>query len=262
MHARQRPATAWHTGDLLKLHRHVVRLDGRRYTVITLRPGTRARFASNCYHGTWHVLSDLHGARVVGRLLWGLAYQRVPGTLVLLGPPQLDTSPFSGAASGPVAFVPAHLTSVPATAARALRSRLPLARPEGTVRWHTPGLLPAVTAERDRPPGVPVRGFVPAAAAPRIARRGGLVVMAADPPVLREWAVAAYRLGDHSWKGMDYAEFGYPDGEVQVFTDYQRRVSAARVARREVIAARPGPLPEADLDPLIWRRAAAVRARA
>ena len=67
MRARPRPGTAWHTGDLLKLHRHAVQLDGRRFTVITLRPGTGARFASNYYHRTWHVLSDLHGARVLGR---------------------------------------------------------------------------------------------------------------------------------------------------------------------------------------------------
>ncbi|HEU5392346.1 MAG TPA: hypothetical protein VFV73_41310 [Streptosporangiaceae bacterium] len=154
MRARPRPATAWHTGDLLKLHRHAVWLDGRRFTVIILRPGTGARFASSYYHRTWHVLSDLHGAGVLGRLLWGLAYQRGTG----------------------------H----------------------------------------------------------------------ADPA----------RLGEHTWKGMDYTELGWPDGEVQVFTDCRRRVSATRVACREVLAALPGPLAESDLDPLIWARVAAIRARA
>jgi hypothetical protein len=258
MRARPRPATAWHTGDLLKLHRHAVRLDGRRFTVITLRPGTGARFASNYYHRTWHVLSDLHGARVLGRLLWGLAYQRVPGTLIMLGPPQLDPCPFCGAPSDPVALVPARLTSLPVRAARELRARLPLSAPEGTVRWHTPGLLPAVTAGRARPPG----RFVPASPEHRIDRHGGLLVMAAPAPVLREWAVQVYRLGAHTWKGMDYTELGWPDGEVQVFTDYRRRVSATRVARREVLAALPGPLAESDLDPLIWARAAEIRARA
>jgi hypothetical protein len=80
--------------------------------------------------------------------------------------------------------------------------------------------------------------------------------------VLREWAVQVYRLGEHTWKGMDYTELGWPDGEVQVFTDYRRRVSATRVARREVLAALPDPLAESDLDPLIWARAAEIRARA
>jgi len=126
------------------------------------------------------------------------------------------------------------------------------------VRWHTPGLLPAVTPVRERPP----ERYVPAGPEHRIDRHGGLLVMAATPPVLREWAVQVYRLGEHTWKGMDYTELGWPDGEVQVFTDYRRRVSATRVARREVLAALPGPLAGSDLDPLIWARAAEIRARA
>jgi hypothetical protein len=64
------------------VHRHLVRLDGREYTVITPRPGTGVSFSTNRYHGTWHVLSCLRGARLLARLLWGLAYQRVP-----FGPP-------------------------------------------------------------------------------------------------------------------------------------------------------------------------------
>jgi hypothetical protein len=35
---------------------------------------------------------------------------------------------------------------------------------------------------------------------------------------------------------MDYAEIGWPAGEVQVFATYRQRVSAARVARPEVLA--------------------------
>jgi hypothetical protein len=80
--------------------------------------------------------------------------------------------------------------------------------------------------------------------------------------VLRQWAVEVYRLGEYARHGMDYTELAWPGGEVQVFTDFRRRVSAARVARREVLAAVPGPLPAADLDPLIWARATAARARA
>lgn len=43
--------------------------------MVTLRPGTNALFSTNFYHGTWHILSDWHGARLLGRLLWGRAYQ-------------------------------------------------------------------------------------------------------------------------------------------------------------------------------------------
>ncbi|MFC4119046.1 hypothetical protein [Nonomuraea zeae] len=42
-----RPSTTRATGDRLKLHRHHLRADGRDYQVITLRPGTRARFSTN-----------------------------------------------------------------------------------------------------------------------------------------------------------------------------------------------------------------------
>jgi hypothetical protein len=66
LRAQRRPDEAARTGDRVKLHRHVIWLCGERFTVITLRPGTNARFSDNYYHGTWHVLSDLHGARRIG----------------------------------------------------------------------------------------------------------------------------------------------------------------------------------------------------
>jgi hypothetical protein len=124
----------------MKLHRHAVSFGGTSYTVVTLRPGAYARFSNNYFHGTWHILSDLHGARVLGRLLWGLSYQRVPGTIVLIDCPQLDQNPFSAVPADPIALIPSHLIGLPERAARALRARLPLTRPAGTVRWHTPGL--------------------------------------------------------------------------------------------------------------------------
>ncbi|WP_433436315.1 hypothetical protein [Nonomuraea sp. CA-141351] len=42
--------------------------------MITLRPGTRARFSTNFYHGTWHILSDPHGALLLSRLLWACPF--------------------------------------------------------------------------------------------------------------------------------------------------------------------------------------------
>jgi hypothetical protein len=90
VHGRPRPQAATRVVDRLKLHRRQLWLDGRPYTVISLRPGTDARFSTNVFHGTWHVLSDWRGARLLGRLLWGLAYQHTPGTLVLIDRPFLD----------------------------------------------------------------------------------------------------------------------------------------------------------------------------
>ena len=51
----QRPSSTRAAGDRMKVHRRTVRLDGPEHTVITLRPGSRARYSTNHYHGTWHV---------------------------------------------------------------------------------------------------------------------------------------------------------------------------------------------------------------
>lgn len=269
MRGRPRPSAATRIVDRLKLHRRRLRLDGRDYTVVTLRPGTVARFSTNYFHDTWHVLSDWHGARLLGRLLWGLAYQRTAGTLVLIDRPFLDTNPFDAEPADPVALVPALLTPLGTRAARELRRRLPLrGAPDGTVVWRTHGLdaaLRAERAQRELPPGhrdttwIPPRGFQE-----RVDRIGGLVTIAGVPRVLRDDAVGVYQLGQWAWRGMDYAQLDWPNGEVQVFHDFRRRVSAARVARAEVLAGRSGePAPAAlapdTLNPLIWDRGHEVR---
>jgi hypothetical protein len=240
-----RPGDGESTGDRVKLHRHLVRLDGRQYTVITPRPGTGVRFSTNFYHGTWHVLCGLRGARLLAHLLWGLAYQRVPGTVVVIGAPLLDPNPFDAEPADPVAVVPAMLTSLGTQAARQLRQRLPLGRPAGTVRWHTPGLAPAVAAwrhERGRPPGQ--RPWYPLPdSRHRIDRAGGMLVLTTAAPELKSWAVCVAQLGDWLCHGMDYTDLNGTDGEVQVFTDYQHRVSAARAARREILAGPASLLP-------------------
>jgi hypothetical protein len=268
LRAHQRQSTAKRVDDRMKLHRHVVPCGGLNYTVITLRPGTYARFSGNYYHDTWHVLSDLHGARILARLLWGLAYQRAPGTLVLIDRPRLDPEPFSAEPADPIALVPRELTSLSDRAAREIRARLPLTRPAGTVRWQTPGLDIALakrgTAGWTVQAGEWRRGDRPGDS--RISRVGGLVAFAGRPRVLKQWAVAVARLGGTlSPHGMDYVYLGdgscRADGEVQVFTDYRQRVSAARAARREILAEIPGPLPPADAEKLIWDRGAAIRQR-
>jgi hypothetical protein len=234
----------------VKLHRRVVRLDGRPYTVVTLRPGTDVRFSTNHFHDTWHLLSDWRGARLLGRLLWGLAYQRVPGTLVLIDGPFLNPNPFDAEPADPIALVPAHLTALTTAAARALRRRW-YGPPDGTVRWHTHGLDAAAVAARPAP-----RGRLE-----RVDRIGGLVVFTAIPRAMADFAMLVYRLGACSSFGMDYVETAGWTGEVQVFADYRHRVSAARVARREVLAEVGGGLPPAQLRPLVWQRGTEVRRR-
>lgn len=252
MHKRQRPDSAKDTGDRLKLHRREVRLDGKDFTVISPRPGTAVRFATNYYHDTWHILSDLHGARLLGRLLWGLSYQRRPGTMIVIDQSFLDSTPFEAEPSTPFALVPSRLTHLSSNALKQLRQQLPFRTPAaGTVRWQTPGLARADTRSTriDRKNEQH-----------QLCRTGGLIVFAGTTAILRGWAEFTHRLGEYIDKGMDYTELDgprwRPDGEVQIFNDYHRRVSAARVARRELLA--EGAEPDAEA---VWDRGEAVRAR-
>ncbi|MEX5635559.1 hypothetical protein [Parafrankia sp. FMc2] len=251
----------------MKLHRRRLRLDGRAYTAITLRPGSYARFSTNHYHQTWHVLSDWHGARLLSRLLWGLAYQRMPGTFVLIDRPFLTPNPFDAATSDPIVLLPSVLTTLPATAARALRSALPLSGPsDATVRWHTPGLDAAVAADsawQATPPGSRRWPAWQPDPHPRpwVDRIGGLIVIAAPPATLRGHALNIHRLGEYANRGMDYTALTWPLGEVQIFADYRHRVRAAVAARGEVLAEHSEPTPPDELNPKIWERGSAIRDR-
>jgi hypothetical protein len=264
-----RPSTAREAGDRLKLHRHDLRADGRDYQVITLRPGTRASFSTNHHHETWHVLSDPHGALLLGRLLWGLSYQRRPGTLVVIDRRFIDPNPFDAEPGNPVALVPADLTHLPARTARHLARRCAApGTPSGTVRWHTWGLDQAAQERRawlaDRswhPPGDDHRRA-------EVAQLGGLVRVQATSSLLRSWAVSVVVMADYAYDGMSYTGLAGSDGnlcraegEVQTFRDYRRRVSVAKVAREEVLAAAPASASPADLRPLIWDRNDTIRSR-
>lgn len=268
----QRPSRAHDARDGMKLHRRTLRLDGRAHTVIGLRPGTAARFSTNHYHDVWHVLSDQHGARLLARLLWGLAYQSRPGTLLVVDRPFLCPTPFDADPADPIVVVPSWHTPFTARAARDLARRLPLSRPpDGTVRWRTHGLDRALADPRGwfraLPPG-------PEAVRGRTRRLHGLfTLLPARPAEAREWAVTAGRL-DTAAYGMDYGYLGEgcrsATAEIQIFRDFQRRVGVARRARADVLARPDAPADPAELRPLVWDRhgeigradAAAARRRA
>jgi hypothetical protein len=63
-----------------------------------------------------------------------------------------------------------------------------------------------------------------------------MLILTATAQELKSWAVAVVRLGDWLQDGMDYTDLNGTDGEVQVSTDYTRRVSTARTARRDILA--------------------------
>jgi hypothetical protein len=248
---RLRPEAAKDVGDRLKLHRREMRLDGRDFVVVSPRPETAVRFSTNYYHDTWHILSDLHGARFLGRLIWGLAYQRRPGTMVVIDQEFIDPSPFDAEPAGPIVLAPVHLTHLTSEALKQLKRRLPLRdKPTGTVRWQTSGLKDAEALNNRRYEGVA-----------QFYQSHGMVVFGATANVLRSWATSTHRLGDYFHFGMDYTNLEDTAwrewGEVQIFTDYHRRVSAAEVARAE-LRTELGAEPDHEM---VWYRGEEVRGR-
>jgi len=195
--------------------------------VVALRPSCSARFSTNLFHHTWHVLSDGAGALVLARLLWGLAFQRQRRTIVLLDGGHLVPTPFDADPADPIALVNTDLGHVDADDLRAARASL-RASSHKTARFHTFGLeLPA--PERSEPND----------GRERVERVGGCVRYAGSPAALRATARAVLAMRDCTT--MEYCYLrpskrcAHADGEVQVFGDFLDRVSAARVARRVVL---------------------------
>ncbi|WP_406289792.1 hypothetical protein [Embleya sp. NBC_00896] len=222
----------------MKLHRTVAYLDGRPYTLITLRPSTTVRFAVNHFHDTWHVLSGRVGAQLFARLLWGLAYQPRENTLVVIDRRFLDPTPFEADPSVPIVLFTPERTPFGGRAARELRRLLPsFGPPDGTVRWQTHG-LDAALADREawweRHPAPPWNGY----AYYHHKRKAhhpphdGLLALPGDAGALMREAVTIASMQTSVGTPMAYE---YLDRyEFQIFHDYRRRVSAARTARREI----------------------------
>ncbi|WP_278261280.1 hypothetical protein [Nocardia sp. AG03] len=256
----QRPGNARSLHNGLKLHRHEVRSVPGVRTVITLRPGTHARFSTNRFHDTWHVLSDDHGARLLAHLLWGLSYQARPGTVVLIDREFLLPTPFDADPADPIVLVPGWCTSFDDDGASRLKRLLPLGKSDGTIRWQTFGLGPAARPEaleqraahtwyRD------VRGDV-------TRRRGLLVLTPATPHDCRTWALDAARL-DTATYGTDYTYLDAwdhgNDGEIQVFRRFRSMVGTATRARAQVIARDEFTETPDDLRAEIWAQADHLR---
>jgi hypothetical protein len=220
----------------LKVHRRTLSLDRRSCTALALRPATEERFATNRYHQTWHVLSDVAGARLLGRLCWAMAHERRPGTFVVIDPRFLVPNPFDADPSSPIVIVNNDLGPFSRAMATALRHRLPFTTAsEGTVVLRTPGLDEALAAGRRPPPEWnrhQQRRW--------IERVHGLVVLAAPPPVLREWAEQLCQVGERFYRGNDtmWLDRGVFDGEIQILQTFAARVTMARIARERLFPGR------------------------
>lgn len=235
----------------LKLHLRVFEIHGRTLRVATLRPQTRVRFTTNYFHDTWHIVGGTDGAALLGRLLWGLAFQRQPGTLVLIDGSHIVSTPFEGDPPDPILLIPDGLTSVDDDALRALKLRLRRSPgPPTTIRWHTFGMRDALA--RDTPwwqvHGDALRNRE------RMSRRAGFVCYTAPAPVLRDEGLGIYQMHTRADPWGSYHPLArsrtdvrwHYDGEFQQFAGFNDAVSAARVARREVAPDARGLLAEHD----------------
>jgi hypothetical protein len=210
--------------DRLKVHRRTVFLGGARHTLLSPRPSTPERFATNRFHEAWHVLTDVTGAHLLARLCWAMAYQKHDRTLLVIDPALMVPNPSDADPSSPLVIVNSDLGPLGPDVATDLRGALPFQAPsEGTVVLQTRGLDlaledPKAFAKRDDQ----------ASWRDQHQRRhwlaggDGLVVLAAPPPVLRAWGVALSDPGSWSREGTSWSYLDDPknEGEVRVLDDF------------------------------------------
>jgi hypothetical protein len=231
----------------VKLHRREIMLDRKSYTVLSPRPTTPFRFATNLYHDTWHVLSDARGAHLLGRMFWSMAYQRRPNTIMVIDYPLLVPNPFDADPSSPILISNTNLGGLSKTAVTQLNQNLPFtSRSLGIVRLATPGLARLLAGQTDlertqRDSGDSWTAYERAGFTDRVK---GVVVLAAAPPMLEWWALWLSRLGTRPYEGSDYSELGHSanrgwhrdagTGEVQIFERFSTMVSQAAETRKRL----------------------------
>jgi hypothetical protein len=220
--------------DRLKVYRRTVLLDDARYTVLSPRPSSTERFATDRFHDAWHVLTETAGARLLARLCWAMAYQRHDRTVVVVDPQLMVPNPFDADPSSPLVIVNTDLGPFGRGAATDLRSALPFrGASEGTVVLQTRGLDAAI----EDPKAFAERDDQASWRDEQRRRRwiegnDGLVVIAAPPPVLRAWGVALSDLGSGSSRS--FLDHPKNEGEVQVLDDFVDRTAKAVSLRGEL----------------------------
>ena len=219
----------------LKVHRRSVRLDRLEYTILSPRPTEEARFATNFFHETWHVITSQGGAALLARICWAMAFQRRERTIVLIDSPLVVPTPFDADRSLPIVVVNNDLGAFSRAAVKDLRAQLPLsAASDGTVVLQTRGLDQArenPTEFRDRNEEAQLQNELQKRR--WIDGSNGLVIIAAPPPVLRAWGVDLSDLGSRSREGKSWEYLDDPAkvGEVQVLHDFDTMLAPAQAAR-------------------------------
>ena len=235
----------------MKLHLRTIAVRNACYRLVTLRPHTEIAFSTNYYHDTWHIVSDSCGARLLARLMWGLAYQRQPGTVVVVLGEHVQPTPFDAERSAPILLALADRAEMDRRRLGALHRRLQrLGPPQCTLRWHTFGLDHALEQLAQKQNDGARRyqdhdwlywnDSKPLWNAEQMFRRGGFVCYCAPPAIMQVQALRIAQMDPGAY-GMDYHYLAHSneghgaDGEVQIFRDYDERRSAAASARREVL---------------------------
>lgn len=277
-HKEVRPGNRTATGDRLKLHLRVLNLNGKTWRILSLRPGTDAKFSTNYFHDTWHIVTDNPGVQLLSRILWGMSYQREPGTVFLLHSENIRPTPFEAEPSQPFLICPANLSAPDPQAFRELKSFLArLPKPTATVRLQTWGLDETLAIE-DWDEREQRTGFGPGDGKflwqrERMTCEGGIICYSALPAILRTQAVAVARMDARSQDWGEHHELaanhsggwgGMGDGEVQIFPRYKEMLSEAAEARREVARNNGGNLPALPpqlLQKAVWHQTAVVSRR-
>lgn len=232
--ATPRPYAAYRRTTKDKIHRRQLRLDRREFSVLSLRPDVRHRFATNYFHDTWHIVCHAGSAHYLARLLWALSFQRRSNTTLVIDQPFLVTNPFDGDASRPFAFVNSDLTNFNQDQARALQRRLPVGggrdrrRPDGTVVMNSQS-RPAAVERTDGYAECPFWAENAIAAH----ETNGLIVFAMPAKLLRSLSLRIDSVDDTSY----YSDAVFFDddqkGEIQTFDNFSRRVSDAKRKRQK-----------------------------
>jgi len=220
-----------------KVHRRNVHLGSRAFSVLSLRPGTRHKFAMNHFHETWHVLCNAGSAHYLARLLWALSFQKKSDTMLVVEGDSLVPNPFDGEESPAFVFLNQATTALNRKQSNELARHLPLhgghrSRPsDGTV----------VMNSQSRPQGL--------ATAPESWRdaEGGdvwvaknVVFFALPQDVLRQLSLQANHFDDMKnptsavFFGPNRQQYWYPEGEIQALANFGPRSEdvAKRRARR------------------------------
>jgi hypothetical protein len=226
--------------NALKVHLRVFDIHRTTLRVVTLRPQTGVRFSTNYFHDTWHIVGGPDAASILGRLLWGLAFQKQPGTLVMIDPAHLVPTPFDADPPDPILLVPEQLTRIDIDVLRALKLRLRRSPgPVKTIRWHTFGMAAALAEGRGYYRHHSGSDLLESRE--RMSRRAGFICFTAPAPLLRTNALGIATMSSDAYHPMAVQRgpgFHY-DGEFQVVDDFYRDVSAAQVARREILGDEP-----------------------